>query len=426
MFVDVVSIGVKAGDGGNGLVSFRHEKYIDKGGPDGGDGGRGGNVIFKATRNENTLANFRYQKSVAAEDGQAGGQRKKRGKSGKDLVVLVPIGTAITDEEKGVLVADLVEDEQEAIIAFGGSGGFGNAHFTSSVRQAPRVAEKGEKGEQLTVKLEMKLVADIGLIGFPNAGKSTLLSVISSAKPEIANYAFTTTSPNLGVVDTDGMSLLVADIPGLIEGASQGKGLGDDFLRHVSRCKVLLHLIDSTSSQIDTDYKLIYNELSAYNEELAQKPQIIVLTKSELADDEIIAMQKELLRTVIPAEQPIEAISAQAHSGLKQLMHTAAQYVKRANTQAEELRSEGALPVITLREKAYKWRVTKSNKGIYVVTGKKIELFARKTDYDNDFGVMRLRDILKKMGIMHELIKQGIEPGDKISIGDPTVGTIIY
>lgn len=426
MFVDVVLVDIKAGDGGDGLVSFRHEKYIDKGGPDGGDGGRGGNVIFKATRNENTLAAFRYKKSLSAENGQSGGQRKKRGRSGKDLTILVPVGTSIIDPETGNLLADLVEDDQQEIIAHGGSGGFGNAHFTSSVRQAPRVAEKGEKGEKLIVKLEMKLVADVGLIGFPNAGKSTLLSVISSAKPDIANYAFTTTSPNLGVVDTDNRTILVADIPGLIEGASKGKGLGDDFLRHVSRCKVLLHLIDGTSPQIDSDYQLIMNELSAYNEELASKPQIVVITKAELIDEEIANMQKEMLKSVVLKNSTIFVISAHAHTGLKELMHEAAKYVIRADEQAAEDALENKLPVITLKERPDSWKAVKTTDTSFTVTGRKIELFAKKTDYSNDFGVMRLRDIMKKMGIMHHLIKQGIEPGNTIVIGEPAIGKIVY
>lgn len=427
MFVDIVTIDVLAGDGGNGIVSFRHEKFVDRGGPDGGDGGKGGDVILQATRNENTLATFRYQKRIQAEHGQAGSKRKKRGRSAKDTVVLVPIGTTIVNAETGDVIADLTEDNQAAVIAKGGSGGFGNAHFTSSVRQAPRVAEKGEQGEQRTVILEMKLVADIGLIGLPNAGKSTLLSVVSNAKPEIANYPFTTTVPNLGVVDIDSHSLLIADIPGLIEGASKGKGLGDDFLRHVSRCKVLLHLIDVTSNDVATDYTMIQKELSAYNQELAQKQQIIVFTKAELVDEEIIAMQKELLSEVIPDGSTICVVSAHAHTKIKELLHKAAKLVIEADEKQRELHAdEDALPLITLEQNDTQWVASKVKDGLFLVTGKKIELFAKRTDYENDFGVMRLRDILKKMGITNQLLKLGIEYGDHIQIGDPSCGKIQY
>ena len=250
MFIDKATVSIKAGDGGNGKLSFRHEKFIDRGGPDGGDGGDGGDVVFVASRNENTLADFRYQKELAADAGQPGGPTRKHGRSAKDLLVPVPVGTVVTDSE-GNILADLAEDEQRAVIARGGKGGFGNAHFVSSRRQAPRIAEKGEAGEELQAYLELKMIADVGLIGLPNAGKSTLLSVISNARPEIANYPFTTITPNLGVVDVDGKdSLLFADIPGLIEGAAEGKGLGDEFLRHVERTAVLLHLIDAYQEDV--------------------------------------------------------------------------------------------------------------------------------------------------------------------------------
>src|SRR3990167_7782581 len=231
MFVDKTSVTVQAGDGGNGAVSFRHEKFVDKGGPDGGDGGKGGDIIFEASRNQDTLSAFRYQRLLKAEFGQPGSKRRKHGRSAKDLLVQVPIGTSVYKDEE--LIADLTKDEEQVVIARGGKGGFGNAHFVSSTRQAPRVAEKGEKGEKLELTLELKMIADVGLVGLPNAGKSTLLASISHAHPAIADYPFTTLSPNLGVVDIDKKtSILIADIPGLIEGASEGKGLGDEFLRH--------------------------------------------------------------------------------------------------------------------------------------------------------------------------------------------------
>ncbi len=424
MFIDVATVRLKAGKGGDGVVSFRHEKYVDKGGPDGGDGGSGGEVIFKATRNENTLAAFRYHKQLQAAHGQPGSKRKRHGRSAQHLIVPVPVGTAIFNQETNELLADLTEDSQEARIAKGGVGGFGNAHFTSSVRQAPRVAEKGEKGESLIVTLEMKLVADVGLVGLPNAGKSTLLSVISNAKPEIANYPFTTTVPNLGVVDIDNVSLLVADIPGLIEGASDGKGLGDEFLRHVSRCKVLLHVIDATSEDIVAAYTTINTEVTRYGKELADEPQLIVLTKAELVDEDIIAMQTDFLRPVLQPNQKMIAISARAHTNIKPLLHLAHDSVQKAN--AAQLENEQVLPIIGLEPSPDRWKATHLDKGRYLVTGKKIESFAKRTDYGNVHGVVRLRDIMNKMGITKELLRLGISYGDHIVIGDPVCGEIEY
>ncbi len=252
MFVDTAKVTIQAGRGGNGAVSFRHEIYVDKGGPDGGDGGKGGDIIFRATKSLNTLVDFRFKPELKATPGRNGAKQKRAGRSGEPLFVSVPIGTLV--KRDGIAIADLTEDNQEVVIARGGDGGFGNAHFKSSVRQAPKIAELGEQGDQFNAELELKLLADVGLVGFPNAGKSTFLSVVSNARPEIADYAFTTLTPNLGVADIDDGSLLIADIPGLIEGASQGKGLGDAFLRHVERTSVLLHLIDAYSNDIAADY----------------------------------------------------------------------------------------------------------------------------------------------------------------------------
>lgn len=288
MFVDKVTVKVKAGDGGDGAVSFRHEKFIDKGGPDGGDGGHGGDVILEASRNQNTLAAYRFQRELKADPGKAGSKRRKHGRSGKDFTAQIPVGTTILSNE-GEVLADLTHDGQQVIVARGGKGGFGNAHFISSTRQVPRVAEKGEEGEELELTLELKMIADVGLVGLPNAGKSTFLASVSNARPEIANYPFTTLTPNLGVVDLGKEdSLLIADIPGLIEGASQGKGLGDEFLRHVERTGVLLHLIDSYNDDISKAFKTIYAELKAYKLDLTTRPQIIALTKIDGLDDEIV------------------------------------------------------------------------------------------------------------------------------------------
>jgi len=419
-FIDRVEVLLQAGDGGNGLVSFRREKFVDKGGPDGGDGGKGGDIIFQASRNENTLAAFRFKKELIAKSGEPGGKRKKHGKSAENLVVHVPVGTVITDDT-GTILADLSADGQQTVIAKGGLGGYGNAHFISSVRQAPKVAEKGEPGERLHVSMELKLIADVGLVGLPNAGKSTLLSVISNARPEIADYPFTTLTPNLGVVDIDSeTSTLFADIPGLIEGAAEGKGLGDEFLRHVERTLVLVHVIDAYQDDVVKAYQTIQEELAAYKVDLSKKPQIIALNKTEGLDDEIITDLMQQLKKVIPKEIQIFPISAQAHKGTKELLFAVkdvllAERRKQLEESIEETDEE--LPVLTLADDDGAWSVTKEE-GVYVVRGQRIERFAVRTDFDNPYGVARLKDIMKKIGILHELLRQGVEAGDRVVIAD--------
>lgn len=422
MFIDTATVTIKAGDGGNGIVSFRHEKYIDKGGPDGGDGGDGGNVVFMASRNENTLANFRFQKELKADDGSPGGKRNKHGRSAQDLIVKVPVGTAVTDMD-GRVLADLAEDGQQAIIAKGGKGGFGNAHFISSRRQAPRIAEKGEPGGALTAKLELKMIADVALVGLPNAGKSTLLSVVSNARPEIANYPFTTIIPNLGVVDIDGeASILFADVPGLIEGAAEGKGLGDEFLRHVERTAVILHLVDAYQDDVIEAYQTIQNELAAYKVNLTEKPQIVALTKIEGLDQDIVDDQLAALAKVVPKGTPLMAISAQAKRGLKELLRKVRSTVEaeRAATlkaAAEEAaQTDTDIPTLTLNGTEEAWTVTREE-DVFIVRGEKIERFGSRTHFDSEEGVQRLRDIMRKTGIMHELVRKGIKPGDTIQIG---------
>jgi GTP-binding protein len=418
-FVDTASLLVKAGDGGNGRVSFRQEKFIDKGGPDGGDGGDGGDVILVASRNQNTLASFRFQRELAAQPGQPGDKRKKHGRSGKDLEVMVPVGTVATDEA-GHTLADVDEDGKRAIIAKGGKGGFGNAHFISSTRQTPKVAEKGEDGEQIMMKLELKMIADVGLIGLPNAGKSTFLSVTSNARPEIADYPFTTLVPNLGVVDVDGeASLLFADIPGLIEGAAEGKGLGDEFLRHVERTAVLVHLIDAYQEDVAATYETIMNELKAYKIDLSAKPQIVALTKIEGLDKDMVKDQLSKLKKVVPKETPLTAISCMSKQGLPELLRTVRTTVetRRAHERtAEAAVTNPAVPTLTLEDEGDTWEVAKEEDG-FVVRGPKIERFAGRTDFNNPAGVDRLRDIMQKQGIMHELVRQGAEAGVSVRVG---------
>lgn len=421
MFVDSALVSVRAGKGGNGAVSFRHEKYVDRGGPDGGDGGRGGDVIFQADERKNTLVDFRYKPEVKAGDGQAGAKRKRHGKQGNDTVVLVPIGTQIFRDDE--LLADLVKNGQQVVVARGGDGGFGNAHFKSSTRQAPRVAELGEAGDEFEARLELKLLADVGLVGFPNAGKSTFLSVVSNARPEIADYAFTTLSPNLGVADIDEASLLIADIPGLIAGASQGKGLGDAFLRHVERTAVLLHLIDAYNDDVADAYSTIRSELEKYNPDLLERSEVIALTKIEGLDQDMIDMQISNLQAVAGNKVPIFAISSSAHIGIKPLLRKLSQMVEQVRAEADQLanqeeENDDSLPTITLSSEALDdaWSVEKTTEG-YSVTGPKIEKFAIRTDYENVHSVNRLRDIMRRRGITHELIRQGADGESLVTIG---------
>jgi GTP-binding protein len=414
-FIDKAQIIIKAGDGGNGKLSFRHEKFIAKGGPNGGDGGDGGDVIFKASRNQNTLTAFRYQKKIKADSGQPGDTSKKHGRSGQDLIVEVPVGTVITEEDS--IVADLTKDQQQAVIAKGGKGGFGNAHFISSRRQAPDFAEKGEPGEAFSLNLELKMIADVGLVGLPNAGKSTLLSKISNARPEIADYPFTTLVPNLGVVDLDKKSsILIADIPGLIEGAAEGKGLGHDFLRHVERTAVILHLIDAYSENVDKDYLTIRKELEAYSKSLTRRPEVVALTKIEGLDPEILDDQMAKLKPHLKRGTKICTISSQAGVNLKELIYDLKAIVDKENQKIEAKKEETTVPVIKLTDTSDKWQVKKSG-SIFVVTGENIERFARRTDFNNEQGVQRLRDIMRRAGIMHELVRQKIMPDQVIQIG---------
>ncbi len=453
MFVDKAKVSLKAGKGGDGAVSFRREIYIPKGGPDGGDGGRGGNIVFRADKNTNTLIDFRFTPILTTENGKNGSGQRSAGRSGKDLIIDVPVGTVVYKiGEQKELIADLVADGQEAIIAKGGAGGFGNAHFKSSTRQAPIIAEVGEPGEEFEAELELRTMADVGLVGLPNAGKSTFLSVVSNAKPEIADYPFTTLTPNLGVATIDGQDLLISDIPGLIEGASEGKGLGHEFLRHVDRTAVLLHLVDVYNDDAGTAYETIREELEKYSD-LASRPEIVALTKCEGVDDDIIKMQMSSILEKNP-DARIFPISSSAHLGIKQLLRELAQIII-ANQEATLSSRSGArpaspsprvagatprlarlriplrqdasiasdshddVPVISLDPSQMKdtWTVEKvADEDKFIVKGEKIEKFARRTDLDNYASVNRLRDIMKKMGIRAELTNQGAEPDSIIEI----------
>lgn len=435
MFIDIAKVTVQAGKGGDGAVSFRHEIYVDKGGPDGGDGGRGGDVIFLASEQLNTLLKFRYQPRLIASDGVNGSKRKMAGRSGEDLVVKVPVGTVV--KRDGAVIADLVSPEQKVVVAKGGDGGFGNAHFKSSTRQTPRMAELGEPGESFEAELELKLLADVGLIGFPNAGKSTFLSVVSNARPEIANYEFTTLTPNLGVADVDDGSILIADIPGLIEGASEGRGLGDQFLRHVERTAVLLHMIDAYSDDPAEKYLAIRRELEKYSKDLTKRPEIVALTKCEGLDDEIIAMQATALQNVTGGAQVV-AISSQTHHNIKELLRLLRQEVEDyRQREAKVVETSGDdVPVISLGEgeSTDDWSVERLDDvenedgevvRVFKVTGKKIEKFARRTNFDQFEAVNRLRDIMKRLGISHELMRRGAEGDSYVVIGESQLFTLV-
>lgn len=439
MFCDTAKVSLKAGKGGDGAVSFRHEIYINKGGPDGGNGGKGGSIIFVADKDTNTLIDFRFNPILTAENGGNGSGTRSAGRSGKDLLVEVPIGTVV--KRDGQVIADLTHDGEKAVIAKGGDGGFGNAHFKSSVRQTPVIAEVGEPGDEFEAELELRLLADVGLVGLPNAGKSTFLSVVSNAKPEIADYPFTTLTPNLGVATIDRHDILIADIPGLIEGAAEGKGLGHDFLRHVDRTAVLLHLIDVYNNDAGEAYHIIRRELDKYSD-LKNRPEIVALTKCEGVDQDIIEMQIQSIRQYNPSAN-ILSISAASHQGVDDLLRLLWQEIKKSKEQVAaretqalsrtteinlgENRSEiqngkESLPVISLstQELRNTWSVTLDYNGVYHVTGEKIEKFARRTDLSNYASVNRLRDIMKKLGIRAELTNQGAGPDSLIEISGKT------
>jgi GTP-binding protein len=420
MFIDTAKVFIQAGKGGNGAVSFRHEIYVDKGGPDGGDGGKGGDVVFEATENLNTLVDFRFKPELKAESGANGSKSNRRGKSGEALIVKVPMGTIV--RRNGEIIADLTENGQRIVIAKGGDGGFGNAHFKSSVRQTPKMAELGEAGETFEGELELKLLADVGLIGFPNAGKSTFLSVVSNARPEIADYAFTTLTPNLGVADIGDTSLLLADIPGLIEGASEGKGLGDAFLRHVERTAVLLHLIDVYSDDAAAAYATIRKELANYSAELTMRPEVVAITKTEGLDDDIVQMQIDAVKKVADTATEVFAISSSAHKGLTEVLRVLKTKVQTERAMLEEIaKDDDDMPVIRLGDAqiAEAWTIEKDEEsGHFVVKGDKIEKFARRTNFDNFEGLNRLRDIMKRLGITHELARAGAKGDSNIEIGN--------
>lgn len=418
MFIDNVQIYVKAGNGGNGAITFHREKYIDSGGPDGGDGGRGGSIYFRVSTAVNTLLEFRYKKKIKAGNGENGMGGNCTGKSAEDIYIDVPQGTVVKNMDTGRVIADMSRVGQVELIARGGRGGQGNQHFATSTRQAPRFAREGEEGEEKNLFLELKLIADVGLIGFPNVGKSTLISVVSEAKPKIANYHFTTLEPCLGVVKTKaGTSFVMADIPGIIEGASDGVGLGIEFLRHVERTKLLLHVIDVSGSEGRDpveDYRVINKELKKFSERLASKKQIVVANKVDVMQD---GSGLEKLKAVCEAEGvELLEISAVSQLGTEELVdrvYNVLQNMPEENVIVEdESFEEITLETEKLDDTFY---ISKEN-GEYVVTGKPIERLMKKVNVGSFESLQYLHRVLKSMGVIKELENMGIAPGDTVDI----------
>jgi GTP-binding protein len=417
MFVDQARIYVRSGDGGDGMIGFRREKYVPLGGPDGGDGGRGGDLILVAKTKLSGLAMYHHKTHYRAANGAHGGKSNKTGRSASALILEVPTGTVVRDDETGELLADLVEPDQELVVAPGGRGGRGNARFASSTNQAPRVAERGEPGAGRWIRLELKLIADVGIVGVPNAGKSTLLSVVSAARPKIADYPFTTLQPNLGVVELEDYQTMVwADIPGLIEGAHAGAGLGHDFLRHIERTRLLIHLLDGASEDPLSDWEKIDQELALYNPELARRPQVVVLNKLDLEDAALLwwpAVQHAAAARGLPAL----AISAVTGQGVRSMVY-------RVHQMLEELPAEATapeLPIIRLPADADAFAITQEmtdDVSAWRVSGARIERLAAMTYWEFSESTARFQRILERMGIASALREAGVQPGDTVLIGD--------
>ena len=413
MFTDQVEIHVKSGKGGDGMVHFHREKFIPRGGPDGGDGGKGGDVIFEVKPTLNTLSSFRQNQKFKAEEGVKGGPSQMTGRNGKDLIIYVPPGTVLFDADTGELMGDLTQTGQKLTVLKGGRGGRGNQHFATSRNQAPRTAEKGEPAEEKRIKLELKLIADIGLIGVPNAGKSTLLSALTNAKPKIAPYPFTTLEPNLGVANIDeDTTVVLADIPGLIEGASQGAGLGHDFLRHVQRTRVLIHVLDGLSEDPVADYSQINSELSLFDPNLAKKPQIVALNKID--QPEVQERLAEIQKNFKKLKVEFMTISALARTNTRELLIKA--YQKLAETPVEEV--PAPLPVYKPKEDPRAFVVTREGANEWRISGSGIERAAKMTYWEHDGSLRRFQKIMETLGVDKALRQAGIQEGDTVAIGD--------
>ncbi|MFR9274930.1 GTPase ObgE [Finegoldia magna] len=414
MFIDVAKIELKAGKGGDGSVAFRREKYEPSGGPAGGDGGDGGSIIIVGDKDIKTLMDYSYRSIYKAENGGDGRNKKQFGKKGEDLILKVPVGTLVKDYDTDTVIYDVKHDKEEFVICKGGKGGKGNVHFKSSIRQAPRFAEPGEKGEEKTIKLELKLLADVGLIGLPNVGKSTLLSIMSNARPKIANYHFTTLEPNLGVCKVGEKSFVLADIPGLIEGASEGLGLGHDFLKHIERTKILVHVLDISGSEGRNpieDFKLINSELSSYNIRLNDKKMLVVLNKTDLGAEDNI---KEFREKYSDKVDEIVEISAATTENVDKLMYLIADTLDSIEDDYSTLDEQY---VYFEEEKEPDFKVRKENEN-YIVEGPLIENLIYRTNFEVYESVNHLQKVLEDKGVIQQLKDLGIQDGDNVVIGD--------
>ncbi|MCZ2122448.1 MAG: GTPase ObgE [Anaerolineales bacterium] len=413
MFIDQVNIHVKSGKGGDGMVHFRREKYEPRGGPDGGDGGKGGDLIFQVKSTLNTLSAFRPNQKFGAEDGKGGGSSQMTGRGGKDLIIYVPPGTVIYDAETGALLGDLTQANQQLLVCKGGRGGRGNQHFATARNQAPRTAERGEPHEEKLIRLELKLIADIGIIGLPNAGKSTLLSALTNAKPKIGDYPFTTLEPNLGVAKIDDdTTIVMADIPGLIEGAAEGAGLGHDFLRHIQRTRVLIHMIDGLSEDPLADFSQINTELALFDAKLGSKPQVVVINKIDQPD--VQARLPEIQASFKKKKVEIITASAMARINTREILIAA--FRKLADTPILEL--EETLPVYKPEVDPNQFEIAREDGSEWRITGVAIERAAKMTYWEHDGSVRRFQKMMTKLGVDEALRKAGIQEGDTVYVGN--------
>lgn len=412
MFYDRAKIYIRSGDGGDGMISFRREKFVPLGGPDGGDGGKGGGIVFVTNPNLNSLVRFHRRNHFRADHGRNGNPKRQTGASGKDVILEVPAGTVIREADNGDLLADLTQPDQELVLIKGGRGGRGNIHFSSSRNQAPRLAERGEPGKEMWLTLELKLIADVGIVGVPNAGKSTLLAAVSDARPKIANYPFTTLHPSLGVVTVDEFhTMVLADIPGLIEGAAQGTGLGHDFLRHIERTRVLVHILDGAASDPLVDWAMINQELALYDIALEKKPQLVVLNKMDLPD--AIAWEPILEEEILKAGYPFCSVSAVSGLGLREMIYRVKQLLDEAVIPEPVMEEQVVFrppedESFSIEREGDAWRLS----------GQKIERIAAMTYFEFDDTLVRFQHILERMGISQALEEMGVQEGDIVIIGD--------
>ncbi|WP_407269590.1 GTPase ObgE [Radiobacillus sp. PE A8.2] len=417
MFVDQVKVYVKAGDGGNGLVAYRREKYVPMGGPAGGDGGNGGDIVFEVDEGLNTLMDFRYKKHYKATRGENGMSKGQHGKNSPPMVLHVPPGTTVKDDETGQVIADLIEHGQRAVIANGGRGGRGNIRFATARNPAPDIAENGEPGQERDIQIELKLIADVGLVGFPSVGKSTLLSVVSAARPKIADYHFTTLAPNLGVVETeDHRSFVLADLPGLIEGAHEGVGLGHQFLRHVERTRVIVHVIDMASTEGRDPYEdfvTINEELRQYDPTLMNRPQIIVANKMDIPEAE---EQLEFFKEQLTDDYPIYPVSTITKEGLRDLLFAVADKLSMIPKETKPLEELPQRVVYRHEKEAKGFEITRDPDGAYVILGDKVEKLFKMTDFNHEESIRRFARQLRGMGVDEALREKGAEDGDTVRL----------